>query len=173
MCERVWVRSLKAVMWNSWRVEGVTDQAYGAPMLDTFVFEGRQRKMPSVSGFHSVGRQCIRAVRGTVFVVIVVQWHLCHTLCDHMDYSMPGLPVPHHLLEFAQVHVHWIGVAIQSSLPLTPFSPSSLGPFQHQILFQWLVCSHQMTKILELQLYVNSDLCLDPHPAAYWLWELR
>ena len=36
----------------------------------------------------------------------------CLTLCDPMDCSMPGLPVPHHLPEFAQVHVHWIGDAI-------------------------------------------------------------
>ena len=28
---------------------------------------------------------------------------------------MPGLSVPHHLLKFAQVHVHCIGDAIQSS----------------------------------------------------------
>lgn len=28
------------------------------------------------------------------------------------DYSTPGLPVPHHLLEFTQVHVHWTGDAI-------------------------------------------------------------
>ena len=25
----------------------------------------------------------------------------CLTLCDPMDYSTPGLPVPHHLLKFA------------------------------------------------------------------------
>ena len=25
-----------------------------------------------------------------------------------MDYSMPGFPVPHHLPEFAQVHIHCI-----------------------------------------------------------------
>ena len=31
-----------------------------------------------------------------------------------MDCSMPAFPVPHHLLEFAQVHVHWISGAIQS-----------------------------------------------------------
>ena len=37
-----------------------------------------------------------------------------------MDCSLPGFPVPHHLLEFAQVHVHWIGDAIQSSHPLSP-----------------------------------------------------
>ena len=39
---------------------------------------------------------------------------LCPTLCDPMDCSMPGLPVLHHLPEFAQTHVHWVGDAIQS-----------------------------------------------------------
>ena len=28
----------------------------------------------------------------------------CLTLCDPMDYSMPGFPVLHHLLELAQTH---------------------------------------------------------------------
>ena len=36
-----------------------------------------------------------------------------------MDCSMPGLPVPHYLLEFAQVHVHWIGDGIQPCHTLT------------------------------------------------------
>ena len=39
----------------------------------------------------------------------------CPTLCDPM--GMPGLPVPHHLLEFAQVHVHWTS---DESLCCTP-----------------------------------------------------
>ena len=41
---------------------------------------------------------------------------------------MLGIPVPHHLLKFAQVHVYCIGVAIQPSHPLMPSSlmPSSL-----------------------------------------------
>ena len=30
----------------------------------------------------------------------------CPTLCNPMDYSMPGLPVHHQLLEFTQNHVH-------------------------------------------------------------------
>ena len=30
----------------------------------------------------------------------------CPTFCDLMDCSTPGLPVLHHLLEFAQTHVH-------------------------------------------------------------------
>ena len=39
--------------------------------------------------------------------------------------STPGFPVLHHLLEFAQTHVHWIGDAIQPSHPLSPSSPSA------------------------------------------------
>ena len=34
----------------------------------------------------------------------VIQSH--PTLCTHMDYSMPGFPVLHDLLGFAQTHVH-------------------------------------------------------------------
>ena len=37
----------------------------------------------------------------------------CPPLCDPMNYSMPGLPVHHQLLEPTQTHVHWVGDAIQ------------------------------------------------------------
>ena len=67
-----------------------------------------------------------------------------------MDCSTSGLPVSHHLLKFAQVHVHCIGDAIQPFHPLIPSSPPALNLPQHQRLFQWVSCSHQMTKILKL-----------------------
>ena len=38
-----------------------------------------------------------------------------------MDCSTPDLPVPHHLRNFAQVHVHCITDAIQSSHTLMPY----------------------------------------------------
>ena len=57
------------------------------------------------------------------------------------------LSVPHHLPKFAQVHVHSIGYAIQ---------PSHLNLSQPQGLFQWVSCSHQVTKILEFQLQHQS-----------------
>ena len=78
------------------------------------------------------------------------------TLCNPMDCSTPGLPVPHHLPEFAQVHVHCISDAIQPSHPPTPSPPSALNLSQHQGLLQWLSCLHQMTKILEFQLQHQS-----------------
>jgi len=65
--------------------------------------------------------------------------------CEPMDCSMPGLPVPHHLLEFAQVHIHCISDIIQTAHPLMPSSPPVLNLPQHQGLFQWVICLHQMT----------------------------
>ena len=44
--------------------------------------------------------------------------HLCLTLCDPMDCSMPGFTVHLRLLKLAQTHVHWVGDAIQPSHPL-------------------------------------------------------
>ena len=53
----------------------------------------------------------------------------CLTLGDRVDRSTPGLPDPHCLREFAQVHSHWVSNAIQPSHPLLPplllpFSPA-------------------------------------------------
>ena len=48
------------------------------------------------------------------------------TLCDPMDCNMPGFPVLHYLLEFAQTHDHWVYDAIQPSHPLLPPSPPTL-----------------------------------------------
>ena len=72
-----------------------------------------------------------------------------------MDGSMPGFPVPLHLLEFAHIHAHWISDAIQPSHPLLP-SSSAFSLSQHQGLFQWVGSSHQVAKVLELQPYHQS-----------------
>ena len=56
----------------------------------------------------------------------------CHcsvALCHPMDCSMPGFPVLHRLLEFAQTHVHWVGDAIQPSRPLSFPSPPAFNLF--------------------------------------------
>ena len=37
---------------------------------------------------------------------------LCPAFCALMGCSMPGSPVPHYPLEFAQIHVHWVSDAI-------------------------------------------------------------
>ena len=57
---------------------------------------------------------------------------LCLTLCDPIDWSTPGFPVLHHLPEFAQTHIHWLGDAIQSSHPLSSPSPPASNLSQHQ-----------------------------------------
>jgi len=57
--------------------------------------------------------------------------HSCPTLCNPMDGSTPGLPVPHDLPKFAQIHVYCIGNTIQPYHPLMPSSPSALNLSQH------------------------------------------
>ena len=62
---------------------------------------------PFCDGDHWVGELCCCSVARS-----------CPTPCDPMDCSLPGFPVPHHLLDFAKVHVQWMGDAIQPSHPL-------------------------------------------------------
>ena len=76
----------------------------------------------------------------------------CPTPCDPMDHSAQSLPVRHYLLEFAQIHVHWFGDAIQLLHHLLPPSPPALKLSKHQGLFQRVGSFHQMAKVLELEL---------------------
>ena len=71
----------------------------------------------------------------------------CLTLCDPMHCSLPGLPVYHYLLEFAQTCVHWVSDAFQPSHPL--LSPSRLA---HSLSQHWSFDSSlQVAKALEFQ----------------------
>ena len=76
----------------------------------------------------------------------------CPTLCDPMNRSTPGLPVHHQLPQFTQTHLHRVSDAIQPSHPLSSPSPPAPNPSQHQGLFQWINSSHEVAKVLELQL---------------------
>ena len=58
----------------------------------------------------------------------------CPTLCDPMECSVPGLPVLNHLLEFAQIHIHWANDAMQPSCPLSS-SPPALNFSQASVSF--------------------------------------
>ena len=80
----------------------------------------------------------------------------CLTLWDPMECSVPGFPVLHYPSEFVQTHVLWFGDANQPSRPLSSPSPPAFNLSQHQDLFQWVSSSHQVAKVLELQLQYQS-----------------
>ena len=67
-----------------------------------------------------------------------------------MDCSMPGLPVPHHLPESAQVHGHCISGTVQPSNPLTPSFPSVLDLSQHQVFSNEFASDNHNTGVLAL-----------------------
>ena len=88
-------------------------------------------------------------------LLLLLFGHPVVSLCDPMDCNMPGLPVPRHLLKFAK----FMSIALEmpsSHLMLWP--PLLLSLSQHQGLYQWVSCSHQMTKIPELQFQHQSFL---------------
>ena len=49
-----------------------------------------------------------------------------------MDYSTPGLPVHHQLMEFTQTHIHSVSDAMQASYALSSPSPPTFNLSQHQ-----------------------------------------
>ena len=81
-----------------------------------------------------------------MFVIVVQSLSLFATVCDPMDWSTPGFPILHYLLEFAQTHVYWVSDAIQPSHPLSPPSPPALNLSRCQGLFQWVDSSKQKKK---------------------------
>ena len=103
---------------------------------------------------HGTGENEASKHKGSQLVSSVAQ--SCPTLCDPMNWSMPGLPVHHQLPELAQTHVHRVSDAIQPPCPLLSPSPPAFNLSQHEGLFQWVSSSHQVAKVLELQLQHQS-----------------
>ena len=78
------------------------------------------------------------------------------SLRPHGLQHRPGLPVHHQLPEFTQTHDHWVSDAIQPSHSLSSPSPPTVDLSQHQGIFQWVSSSHQVAKLLEIQLQHQS-----------------
>ena len=55
-----------------------------------------------------------------------------------------------------RLNVHRVSDAIQPSHPLSSPSPPAPNPSQHQSLFQWVISSHEVAKVLEFQLQHHS-----------------
>ena len=68
-----------------------------------------------------------------------------------MDCSTSGSSVLPYLLEFPQIHVHWVGDTISPSHPMPSPLSVAFRLSQHQGLYQWVGFSHQVAKVLKHQ----------------------
>ena len=89
---------------------------------------------------------CWRSTFG-YFLLLLLLFSRVQLFVTPMDCSTPVFPVFHHLLEFAQTHVHWVDDAIQPSYPLPPSSPPALNLSKHQGLFLWVGSWYQVAKM--------------------------
>ena len=101
--------------------------------------------------------------------------HICDVLCQihrlslimkifssvqSLSHVMPLWPhglqparfLLHQHLELVQTHVHQVSDAIRPSHPLSSPSLPAFNLSHHQGLFQWVSSSHQVAKLLDLQL---------------------
>ena len=141
------VQYLDLAKWGDWGPGEVTCQRWNSNSVTETGLEPRAPDSQDGGIFLNSPRRFWITKNGVVGSIV----ELFLTLCDPMDCSMPRFPVHHQLPELAQSHAHWVGDAIQPShLLLSPSPPLNL--FQHQGLFQWVSSSHQMAKVLELQL---------------------
>ena len=85
------------------------------------------------TGYTWLSLCCVVQVSETEFLLLLFSYQVLSDalqLLSVMDCSMQGLLLTHHLLEFAQVHVHRVGDVIQLCNPLPPSSPFQFSSVQ-------------------------------------------
>ena len=102
------------------------------PIKNTAVFPSKKNP------YNSIFRVCIHSPLRDIYVFFPRIGYFkftfrsvtqsCPTLCNPMNCSTPGLPVPHQLPEFTQTHIHQVSDAIQPSHPLSSPSPPAPIP---------------------------------------------
>ena len=101
---------------------------------------------------------------------------LCAMLCGPMNCSTWAFLVLAYLLEFAQIHVHWVSDAIQPPYPVNPFSSYSCSPRDSRFFSNITVQKHQFFSIhpsLSIHDYWKNhsfdytDLCQQSNVSAF------
>ena len=88
----------------------------------------------------------------------------CSTLCHPMHCSTPGFPVLHYLLEFAQIHVHWVGddhLILYCPFLLFPSIFPNIRVFFNEVLL-WMKWPNYLEMFCQWTESFRTQLCLTP-----------
>jgi len=128
-----WLKSLKALYSTKilfWGVLIYTVITTSVQTICSFIVSSWTSPLNSRLGYLNISLRWLKGTTKCFCYYSVSQ--SCLTLCNPVDYSMPGFPVLRYLLEFAQTHVHWDGDTIQLSHPLSSPSFPALNLSHHQ-----------------------------------------
>ena len=114
-------------------------------LLPIFASVPNSMQVQKCTVFH---QSCFSSVQFSHWVV--------STLSNHVDYSMPDLPVHHKILEFTWTHVHWVIDVIQPSHPLS--SPLLQPPIFPSIR----VFSNESALHIRWPKYLNFSFSISP-----------
>ena len=121
-------------------------------ILNFKIFKVYQSLYFPLEQFWGRGLESFNSVPQPLPTSLLFSWLVVSDSLRPMHCSTPVFPVLHYLPELAQTRVHWANDTIQLFHPLLPPSPLALSLSQHQGVFQWVDCLHQVAKVLELQL---------------------
>ena len=112
-----------------------------------------------ISSFNNYTCLIVSTAHMILVTIVPLLQFSCSVMSDSLrphELQHASLPVYHQLPEFIQTCVHRVADATQPFHPLSSPSPPALSLPQHQGLFQWVSCLHQVAKALEFQLQHQS-----------------
>ena len=105
-------------------------------------------------------KECIYLIYEGISSVQFSHSVMSNSLWPHEpQHARPPCPSP--TPESTQTHVHWVGDVIQPYHPLSSPSPPALNLSQHQGLFKWVSCSHQVAKYRSFSFNISPS---NEHP---------
>ena len=142
-----------------WTFIGKTNAEAEAPILGHLMWRanslGKTLMLGKIESRRRRGWQRMRWLEGVTDSVNMNKLFMSDSSWPHgQQHARPPCPSP--TPRVTQIHVHWVGDAIQPSHPLSYPSPPAFNFFQHRDLFQWVSSLHQVAKVLECQLQHQS-----------------
>ena len=137
------VASFSSTPWRHPELVSTLAGFYISHLLNTYTVNSSSALLDSLSSVSIVSSVIVQSPSHAQ--LFVIPWTAAHQAS-----------LPFTVFLTLLTHGHWVSDTKKPSHPLSPSSPPALNLSQHQGLFQWVGSSHQVAKVLGLQLQNQS-----------------